>query len=153
ARRDVNGFVRANGEQIVLDIALFAHGSVTGTVRDLASQPVAGARVVALSQTDAQSGGSAVTDAAGQYLIQGITVGAVTVRAAKDSSAGHGTGRILHPQVPAVVDLTLDGGAVRVSGTVRKLENGVLSAIPNIDVVYRVGGLAVGVTKADGEGR
>src|SRR4029077_1991073 len=61
AVRQVSGFVRAAGEQIVLDLALEGRGTVQGTVRDIPGHPVPGATVVSLSTTDAQSGGSATT--------------------------------------------------------------------------------------------
>ena len=66
ALRTVTGYVRAAGEQIVLDIALFGRGTVTGIVRT-SPAPVPGAQVVAVSDTDPQVGGPHTTDGDGRY--------------------------------------------------------------------------------------
>ena len=52
ARRQASAYVRADGEAITLDLALFGRGAVEGTVRDVLEKPVPGASVVAFSQTD-----------------------------------------------------------------------------------------------------
>ncbi|MCU1347593.1 MAG: LamG domain protein jellyroll fold domain protein, partial [Acidobacteria bacterium] len=136
ALRSVSSSVRTAGEQIVLDIALFGRGLVMGRVRDLANQPVAGAQVVAVSDTDPQVGGTATTDVGGNYSISGITVGGVHVTASKGASVGRGAGRIDRAGTAATVNLTLDGGAVSVAGTVRKVEEGVSSVVPGVQVVF-----------------
>jgi hypothetical protein len=136
ALRSVSSSVRVPGEQIVLDIALFGRGSVAGTVRDLANHAVSGAQVVAVSDTDPQVGGTATTDVSGRYRIDGITVGSVHVTAAKVASVGRGAGRIDRAGGTATIDLTLDGGAVAVAGTVRKIEEGVSTVVPGLQVVY-----------------
>lgn len=145
--RDVSGYVRAAGEHLVLDIALFGRGSVSGTVRDLSGRPVPGTSVVAVSGTDPQVGGSATTDADGRYIIEGITVGPVSVKAVKGASLGRSTGRIDRAGTSAVVDLTLDGGAVRVSGTVRRIEGGASTPVSDLPVVYHAGGVPVAVVR------
>jgi hypothetical protein len=145
--RDASGYVRAAGEHIVLDVALFGRGSVSGTVRDLSGRPVPGTSVVAVSGTDPQVGGTATTDADGRYLIEGITVGPVSVKAVKGASLGRGAGRIDRAGTSASVDLTLDGGAVRVSGTVRRIEGGVTTPVSDLQVVYHAGGVPVAVVR------
>jgi hypothetical protein len=136
ALRQVSSYVRTAGQQLVLDIALFGRGSVGGTVRDLAGQPVPGAQVIAVSGTDPQIGGQTTTDGDGHYLINGITVGPVNVSAGKGVSLGHSAGRIDRAGTTATVDVTLDGGSVKVHGTVQKIENGVAGTVPGAVVIY-----------------
>ena len=138
ALRQVSSSVRAPGEQIVLDIAMLGRGSVTGIVRSLNGSPVSGATVIALSQTDSQSHGSAMSDSQGRYQIDNIVVGAVTVRAVKDASLGKSFGRIDRAGTAAVVDLTLDGGTVTAKGIVRTVHGSDIQAVPGLQVVYRV---------------
>jgi hypothetical protein len=138
-RREVSALVRAAGEAITLDLALFGRGSVQGTVKDLTGHPVATASVVAVSQTDPQIGGTATTDGVGHYRIDGITVGPVVVRAGKGSGLGSAPGRIDHAGTVATVDVVLDGGAVKVFGVVQKLEAGAESPepVPGAYVVFK----------------
>jgi hypothetical protein len=138
AVRKSSGFVRAAGERIVLDIVLLGRGSVEGTVRDLAGQPVSGAKVVALSGSDPQSGGQATTDGLGRYRIDGITVGPISVKAGKGIALGRAAGRIDRAGTATTVDVVLDGGSVRVAGTVRKLEAGLETTVPGVGVIYQV---------------
>jgi Carboxypeptidase regulatory-like domain len=119
-RSEVSARVRAAGEAITLDLALFGRGSVQGTVRDVTGTAVPGASVVALSQTDPQIGGTDKTDAVGHYRIDGITVGPIVVKAGKGSGVGSAAGRIERSGAVATVNVVLDGNAVRVFGTVRK---------------------------------
>jgi len=142
--RTVSSSVRAAGEQIVLDIALFGRGSVAGVVRDLNGAPVSGATVVAVSQTDTQSGGTGMTDANGVYRIDGLTVGPVNVRAIKGAAAGRNSGRIDRAGSTATVNLTLDGGAVRAKGFVRRVQGSDVQALPALQVVYFVKSAAGG---------
>jgi hypothetical protein len=158
ARRSQSISVRSPGQQIVADFVMLAAGSVTGVVRDLVGQPVPGAKVAVLSQTETQVGGSAVTDALGHYAVSGITVGPVVVRAGKGNGVGTASGRIDRPNIPAVIDVTLDGGSVSVTGLVFKVEDGVDSLAVGAVVTYRLltagGGsqvMAAGLT--DGSGR
>lgn len=136
ALRQLNAYVRTAGQQIVLDVALFGRGSVTGVVKDLSGNPVSGAQVVAISGTDPQVGGQAFTDGTGTYLIGGITVGPVNVSAGMGASLGHSAGDIQRAGTTAVVNVTLDGGAVNVSGVVSQVQNGVSSVLPGLPVVY-----------------
>ncbi|HEX2060055.1 MAG TPA: carboxypeptidase-like regulatory domain-containing protein, partial [Thermoanaerobaculia bacterium] len=138
ALRSVSSSVRAAGEQIVLDIAMLGRGSVTGFVRALNGSPVAGATVVALSQTDPQSHGSVQSDSSGRYTIDGIVVGPVTVRAVKDAALGKSFGRIDRAGTAANVDLVLDGGTVTAKGIVRRVQGSDIQAVPGLQVVYRV---------------
>jgi hypothetical protein len=138
ALRSVSSSVRAAGEQIVLDIAMLGRGSVAGTVRSLNGAPVSGATVVALSQTDTQSQGSALSDSQGHYQIDNVVVGPVTVRAVKDAALGKSFGRIDRAGTAATVDLTLDGGTVSANGTVRTVHGSDVQAVPGLQVVYRV---------------
>ncbi|MEO5760860.1 MAG: carboxypeptidase regulatory-like domain-containing protein, partial [Vicinamibacteria bacterium] len=130
--------VRSPGQQIVADFVMLAAGTVKGTVFDLSGQAVPGANVVALSQTETQVGGSTKTDALGAYSISGITVGPVVVRAGKGNGVGSAAGRIDRSNIPAVVDVTLDGGSVKVHGIIRKVEEGVPSPAAGAVVSYLV---------------
>jgi hypothetical protein len=136
ALRTLNSYVRTAGQQIVLDVALFGRGSVTGIVSDLHGNPVSGAQVVAVSGTDPQVGGQAFTDGNGSYTISGITVGPVNVSAGMGASLGHSAGDIQRAGTTATVNVTLDGGAVNVTGVVTVLQNGVSSVLPGAPVVY-----------------
>jgi hypothetical protein len=157
AVRKSSGFVRAAGERIVLDIVLLGRGSVEGVVRDLQDRPVPDARVVAVSGADPQSGGQAQTDGNGTYRIDGITVGPVSVKAGKGASLGHAAGRIDRAGTTSRVDVVLDGGSVRVAGTVRKLESGVETLVPGVGVRYQIDPAPyptiVGYVKTGADGR
>ena len=65
--RSATGFVRAGGERIVLDLALFGRGAVTGLVTEN-GEPAPGAAVVVASGTDPQNGGIATTDGVGRSI-------------------------------------------------------------------------------------
>ena len=136
ARRSQSLSVRSPGQQIVADFVMLAAGSVTGVVRDLFGQAVAGAKVTVLSQTETQVGASAITDALGQYVVSGITVGPVVVRAGKGNGVGTASGRVDRPNVPAVIDVTIDGGSVTARGVVRKVEDNVASPAAGAVVTY-----------------
>ncbi len=157
AVRKSSGFVRAAGERIVLDIVLLGRGSVEGTVRDLSNLPVSGAKVVALSGSDPQSGGQATTDGLGHYRIDFITVGPLSVKAAKGIALGRAAGRIDRAGTVATVDIVLDGGSVRVAGTVRKLEGGVETTVPGVGVIFAIDpapiATPVGYVKTGPDGR
>ncbi len=155
--RDVTGFVRAPGERIRLDLALFGRGSVTGRVFENGS-PAPGAKVVVTSQTSAQSGGVDETDGDGRYVVHDIVVGPVSVKAARGIAIGLNSGRIARAGTTAVVDVVLDPGRVRVRGTVSKLENGQTTPVAGAQVVYalevppNVQPLPVGVTRSAADG-
>src|SRR5260370_37122860 len=110
ALRQVTTFVRAPGQQMVIDLALLGQGWVAGTVKDLSGNPVYSAQVVAVSGTDPQSGGSTFTDANGNYIISGITVGPVTVAAVKGIGLGKSAGHIERGGDNAKVNVTRNGG-------------------------------------------
>jgi len=112
AVRSVSAYVRAPGQQMVIDLALLGLGSVAGRVSDLSGNPVPSAQVVAISGTDPQIGGRAFTDGVGNYTIGGITVGPVTVTAVKGISLGTSAGNIERAGTTAVVNVTMNGGAV-----------------------------------------
>ncbi len=157
ALRQVTGNVRADGQQIVLNIQLFGRGSVGGTVTDLTKAVVPGAQVTVISQTDPQIGATTTTDGNGKYLVSGITVGPVSVTAANSTSLGTSAGNIQRAGTTATVNVVLDGGSVSAAGMVSKLENGVSTVIPGLPVVYYqntnpINPIAVGVatTGADG---
>ena len=136
ALRTVNSYVRAPGQQIVIDFALLGLGSVTGTVSDLSGNPVSDAQVVAISGTDPQEGGQAFTDGSGHYSISGIPVGPFTVTAGLATSLGMSAGNIERAGTATVVNVTLNGGSVQVSGTVTQIQGGVSSPVPGLPVVY-----------------
>ncbi len=133
--RTVSGFVRFGGERLILDIALLGRGSVSGTVRD-SHGLVGGARVVALSSVDPQSGGSATTDGNGIYRIDGISVGPVSVKAVHGINSGVGAGRIARAGTIATVDVPLNDGGVGVTGRVRVVQNGTDTPLPGVYVIF-----------------
>jgi len=138
--RQVNNFVRFGGEELIVDIALFGRGGVKGTVKDLTGKVVPGARVLVSSSTDFQIAAQTVTDGSGQYAVTGITVGPVSVQAASGNSLGHSAGTIPRAGSSVTVDVTLDSGAVNVSGTLMKsVDGGPLTPVPNWPVVYGLG--------------
>jgi hypothetical protein len=104
----------------------------------LTGNPVPGATVVVLSGTDKQIGAQTITDGSGHYSVTGITVGPVAVQAGKGSSLGHSAGNIPRAGGVATIDVTLDSGAVSVSGTLFKIEPGAITPVPvpNWPVVY-----------------
>lgn len=156
ALRQISSYVRAPGQQIVLDLAMLGLGSVSGQVLDLSGNPVADAQVIAISGTDPQVGGSAFTDGNGNYTINGITVGPFTVKAGKGNSLGASSGNIERAGTTAIVNLTLNGGAVNVSGVVTQMINNTTTPVSGLPVVYyQTGGggrIAMGysLTAADG---
>jgi len=158
AIRTADAKVRADGERIVLDIALFGRGSVTGVVRDLQGLPVGGAAVIVQSQIDPQIQGGAITDGDGRYTIDGITVGVVSVQAKKLLATGTiassaAAGRIARAGTAAVVDLTLDAGSGTVAGTVFTRTAGVNSPAAGALVRFFLNGqgiVAAQFTKPDG---
>lgn len=157
AVRSAGTFVQAAGQRIVLDIVLFGRGSVRGVVRDLANQPVPGADVVVLSATDPQSGEVTKTDGDGRYEVSGLTVGPVNVTAAKGIFVGHGAGRLDRAGTTSVVDVTLLGPSVSVSGVVEKLQDGERTLVPGVQVLYYVADTGetpalVGVRETDATG-
>ena len=89
-----------------------------------------------VSETDPQIGGATTTDGDGVYLVDGITVGPVVVRAGKDRGLGVQTGRIDRAGTVATVDVTLDGDAVRVYGTVYVDEGETSTPLPEATVIY-----------------
>jgi hypothetical protein len=137
ARRQASAFVRAAGEAITLDLALFGRGAVQGTVRNVNGDAVPGASVVAYSQTDPQIGGVAATDGLGHYFIDGITVGAIVVKAGKGAALGSKAGRIDQSGATATVDIVLDGEAASVHGTVYKVEGDKQDAVPGVYVLFK----------------
>src|SRR5262249_28034774 len=153
-QRDVSAYVRAAGEQIVLDVVLYGRGSVSGVVRNLLGQPLAGANVTVLSVTDPQVGGSAVTDATGRYTITGITVGAVTVRAAFGSGVGSSAGHIDRAGATAQVNVNVDNGSVKVDGHVYKSEGLQTTPLAGIQVLYYLSdaGFPLGAAITDNDG-
>ncbi len=154
---DVNGFVRAPGERIRLDLALFGRGAVTGRVFEN-GVPAPGAKVVVTSGTSTQSGGVAETDGDGRYVVHDIVVGPVSVSAARGIAIGANSGRIARAGTTAVVDVVLDPGKIRVRGTISKLEAGVVTPLAGAQVVYalEVPGssdpIPVGVTRSAADG-
>jgi len=151
--RTLTSYVRSAGEQIVLDVVLFGRGSVKGVVLQN-GMAVAGANVAAFSGTDPRVGGNATTDAEGRYTINGMTVGTVTVRAAKGLSIGQAAGRVERAGNTAVIDVNLESETVRISGKVTKLENGKSTALPGVYVYYYLGGYGapMGFAQTDAAG-
>src|SRR5260370_41818213 len=121
---EADAYVRASGQQIVLDLAMLGLGTVSGTVSDLSNNPVFGAQVFAVSGTDPQTGGKTFTDGLGNYTIGGITVGPVTVTAFKGISTGTSPGNIDSAGTTAPINVTLSGGGVNATGTVTQSLSG-----------------------------
>ena len=155
--RDVSGYVRAPGERIRLDLALFGRGSVTGTVYEN-GVPAPNADVVVRSATEVQSGAVTKTDGDGRYTVYDIVVGPVSVKAARGIAIGASSGRIARAGTTALVNVVLDPGKVRVSGVVSKLEGGSVAPVGGAQVVYsievpgRFDPLPVGVTRTAANG-
>ncbi|MBY0495129.1 MAG: carboxypeptidase regulatory-like domain-containing protein [Cyanobacteria bacterium] len=136
SQRLVSGKVRTAGERIAADIALLGRGSIAGTVRNLSGQPVPGAQVIAVSTLETNVGGATTTDGDGRYLLSNITVGPVSIRAAKGLAVGAASGQISRAGMIAQADLTLNDGRVSLSGVIKTQENGVLAPAPGAIVVY-----------------
>lgn len=154
AQRTASARVRGPGDRIVLDIVLLGRGSVQGTVRNRATgEPVAGARVTALSLDDHQEGRSGVADLQGHYSLSGLVVGPVTVHAARGAGAGFASGRIYRAGETATIDVGLDDGALDVGGKVERLEGGVLSPAAGALVVIFYDNVAINWQYADTAGR
>ena len=140
--RQVSSYVRAPAQQIVIDLSMLGLGSVTGQVLDISGNPVPDAQVVAISAADIQGGSnpqvgaSTFTDGNGNYTISGITVGAFTVKAGKGTGLGTSAGNIERAGTTAVVNITLNSGAVNVSGVVTQVQNGVTTPIAGLPVAY-----------------
>jgi hypothetical protein len=140
--RQVSAVVRYAGQQIEADLVLLGRGGVSGTVRDTTGQPVPGATVAVVSVTDTQIGAQTVTDGNGHYSVTGITVGQVTVGAGKGTGVGHSAGDIPRAGGTALIDVTLDSGAVSLSGTLFRQDPGspppAPVKVPNWPVVYSI---------------
>ncbi len=140
--RQVTSYVRGPGQQIVINLAMLGQGSVTGQVTNLSGNPVPNAQVVAISASDIQGGnnpqvgGQAYTDGNGNYTISGITVGPVTIKAGLGVDLGTNAGNIERAGTTAVVNVTLNSGAVNVSGVVTQIQNGVTTPIAGLPVAY-----------------
>src|SRR5580698_6462555 len=127
-------------------------GSVTGKVTDLLGNPVSDAAVQAVSGTNPQVGGLAYTDGNGNYTINNITVGPVTVTAVQGFTVGSSVGNIELAGAPATVNVTLNGGSVSVSGMVMQLQNGVSTPVAGVSVVYSANGVAAAITTTATDG-
>ncbi len=152
ALRGVKAYVRANGQSMALDIVLIGHGAVTGTVRRADQTVAANARVRVVSVTDSQIGFVTVTDSQGVYTVERMTVGAVTATAVLGANLGRAAGRLDVAGGTTTVDITLDGN-VDIRGSVRKLENGVLTTVSGVDVVYYRAGQPLGLSVTDSQGQ
>ncbi|MCG8556583.1 MAG: carboxypeptidase-like regulatory domain-containing protein, partial [Proteobacteria bacterium] len=147
-----SGFVSTAGEHVVLDFALLGQGVVRGTVRDLRGNVVSGAQVAVVSQTDPQVGGVTTTDGSGRYTVYGITVGQVSVTAAKGTGVGRASGNVGRAGGTASVDVTLDGSATSVAGQVRIVEGVEQREGVGVTVVYEAKGTTIAVTQTDRAG-
>lgn len=140
ALQQISSYVRGPGQQIVINLAMLGLGSVSGQVTDLHGNPVANAQVVAVSGSNPQIGGQAYTDGNGNYSIGGITVGPFTVTALQGTSLGTSSGNIEGAGTKAKVNITLNSGAVNVSGTVTQVQAGVTTPVSGLAVVYYLTG-------------
>ncbi|WP_291983730.1 carboxypeptidase regulatory-like domain-containing protein [Luteitalea sp.] len=138
ALRSVAGLVRYDGERVVADLQLLGRGAVTGTVRTGTGTPVPGATVVAVSLLDQQFNGQTTTDGLGRFTINDLAVGGVSLRALSGVSSGTATAQIAGVGATATADITLNSGIFSVAGTVRRIENGVVSPVGGAYVVVEV---------------
>jgi hypothetical protein len=152
ALQEINQYVRSPAQQIVLNLAMVGTGSVTGQVTDLLGNPVSDAAVQAVSGANPQVGGLAYTDGNGNYAINNITVGPVTVTAVQGYTVGSSVGNIELAGAPATVNITLNGGSVSVSGTVMQLQNGVSTPVAGVSVVYSANSVAAAITTTATDG-
>jgi len=152
ALQQISQYVRAAGQQIVLNLAMIGTGSVTGQVTDLLGHAVSDAVVEAISGTNPQVGGVAYTDGNGNYTINNITVGPVTVTALQGSTVGSAAGNIELAGAPATVNVTLNGGGVQVSGTVMEVQGTVSTPVAGVQVVYFANTIPAGVTTTATDG-
>jgi protocatechuate 3,4-dioxygenase beta subunit len=152
ALQQVNQYARLPGQQIVLNLAMVGTGSVTGQVTDLFGNPISDAAVQAIGGTNPQVGGVTYTDGNGNYTINNITVGPVTVTAVQGQTVGSSVGNIELAGAPAVVNVTLNAGAVSVSGTVMELQNGVSMPVAGLPVVYSANGVVAAYTTTATDG-
>ncbi len=150
--RRIEARVQRPGERMLLDIVLLGEGGVEGFVRDLAGQPVAGAAVAVTSETDKTRGASAVTDATGHYRVLGLPVGLVSVKAGFGVGLGSATGRIERAGTAALVNVTLDSGAVTVSGSFRQVKDGVERPVAGALMSFLTAGGVAGYVFSDGQG-
>jgi hypothetical protein len=79
-------------------------------------------------------------------------VGPVAVTAVLGANLGRNAGRLDAAGGTTTVDVTLDGN-VDLTGSVRRLEDGVLTPVPGVDVVYYVGSTALGLSVTDSQGQ
>jgi hypothetical protein len=152
ALQEINQYVRSPGQQIVLNLAMIGVGSVTGKVTDLLGNAVSDAYVVAISGTNPQVGGAAYTDGNGKYTINNITVGPVTVTAVQGFTVGSAAGNIELAGAPALVNVTLNGGGVQLSGTVMEVQGAVSTPVAGVQVVYIANDIAAAVTTTATDG-
>ena len=122
--------VRLDGERLRLDLVLTGRGSVEGTVRDEAGDPVPNAAVeVTSSSGDPQP---APTDQNGHYRIDGVVVGAFGVRAWSATGAtGWATGSLTTSGAAVRADVTvLERPVVVLAGEVREPDGSVAFGLP-----------------------
>jgi len=115
----------AVGERFPVEIQLTGTGTVEGSVRDSAGQPVSGAHVSGGTRWGGTLGDAPAetrTDAEGKYRLEGLAAGSVTLNARREGAL---TGASQHADVTeggaARVDFTLEEtgtveGVVRVAG-------------------------------------
>ena len=107
--------VRNDGERLSLDIVLIGRGSVEGTVRDAAGQPVTGA-VVSITSSANLARRDVHTDQNGSYRIDGVPVGPFGIDAVSTQGKAKASGVIEGDGSVAMLDLTIfvpDEGTIR----------------------------------------
>ena len=140
---------------MVLDLALLGKGSVKGTVRDLTGDRRAGSAGGGHQRGRREHGRQRHrrTDK-GDYDVDGVTVGPVTVKAGKGTGIGLSSGRIERAGTTATVDVNIDyGGAVRISGTVRRAWTAAPRSVPGALVVDSMEGGPAGYAWTDAQGK
>ncbi len=112
------------GQQLVADFSFLQQGSLRGTVRDADGNPVAGATIYAVNQSNELSAVLTETDEFGRYRADGLEVGQVLVKSSHQKIIGYASGYLTQNNSPLTVDITIANPSSALSGTISVLENG-----------------------------
>lgn len=142
----------SSGQTVTANVAFLGKGTVTGTVRDGGGSAVAGTNVTAKSNGIFGGSFSSVTDAGGQYSVEGVFVGPVSVAAQDPVSrmGGVAVGEIKAEGQTVTVDVTLAPSGT-VTGVVYRA--GGTEPASGVDVTLKRGYAAVGTQTTDTSGR
>ena len=111
--------INYNGQHTLLNAVFLARGKVQGTIFKTGGIPAANAFVQIIPFLEPSAGKVARTDVQGNYLVQDIPVGNVTVKSVSvDRESGIASGVISGPGETAVVNLTLQNLSGIINGRV-----------------------------------